>query len=58
MPRRHEFKEEFYSVGEVAEMLHVSTKTVRRWIEGRKIMAHQFGRLIRIAHSDLKQFLE
>jgi excisionase family DNA binding protein len=43
----------FYSVDEVADLFGVSTRTIRRWIKA----AHRFGRTLRIAHDDLKDFL-
>ena len=57
-PRRH-FREplRFFTVAEVAERLHVSTRTVRRWIENLELVTHRFGRAVRIAESDFKAFL-
>ena len=48
----------FFTVGEVARNLGVSSRTVRRWIESGELVAHRFGRLIRIAEGDLVHFLE
>lgn len=48
----------FFSIADVAEQLDVSTRTVRRWIERKKLVAHYFGAVVRIAESDLKAFLE
>jgi excisionase family DNA binding protein len=39
----------FLSVSEVAELLKVSPKTVRRWIERGDLHVHQIGRQHRIA---------
>jgi excisionase family DNA binding protein len=47
----------FYSIDEVANLLGVSPRTVRRWIKDRKLRAHRFGRTVRIAHDDLQDFL-
>jgi excisionase family DNA binding protein len=48
----------FYTIGEVAEALGVSTRTVRRWIAARALAAHRFdGSLVRIAERDLLAFL-
>jgi excisionase family DNA binding protein len=47
----------FFTVAEVAERLEVSTRTVRRWIASGKLVAHHFGRAVRIAESDLKAFI-
>ena len=48
---------EFFTVAEVAERLGVSTSTIRRWIENLELVAHRFGRAVRIAECDLKAFL-
>jgi excisionase family DNA binding protein len=47
----------FYTVDEVAGALGVSTRSVRRWIKRKKLVAHQFGAAVRIAESDLKAFV-
>jgi excisionase family DNA binding protein len=47
----------FYSIDEVADLLRVSLRTVRRWIKGGKLRAHRFGRTLRIAHDDLQKFI-
>ena len=47
----------FFTVAEVAERLGVSTRTIRRWIENLELVAHRFGRAVRIAECDLKAFL-
>ena len=47
----------FYTITEVAERLAVATRTVRRWIESRELVAHHLGRAVRIADSDLDSFL-
>jgi excisionase family DNA binding protein len=46
----------FYSIDEVADLLGVSPRTVRRWIKAGKLRAHRFGH-IRIAHDDLQDFI-
>lgn len=43
----------FYTIAEVADFLGVSTRTVRRWIEYKKLVAHYFGTTVRVAKSDL-----
>ena len=50
-------RSEFFTVAEVAERLGVSTRTIRRWIENKELVAHRFGRAVRIAENDLKAFL-
>jgi excisionase family DNA binding protein len=47
----------FYTIQDVAEMLLVSKRTVRRWIELRKLIAHPIGGVVRIAESDLRAFI-
>ena len=45
------------TVGDIAERLQVSTKTVRRWIEGRELSTHRLGRQLRVSEDDLAAFL-
>jgi|RhiMetdeSRZDD1v2_1073273.scaffolds.fasta_scaffold555870_1 excisionase family DNA binding protein len=47
----------FYTIDEVADGLHVTGRTVWRWIKARKLVAHRFGRVVRVARSDLQAFL-
>jgi excisionase family DNA binding protein len=47
----------FFAIHEVAEQLGVSTRTVRRWIESMELVAHRFGRAVRIAERDLQAFV-
>ena len=47
----------FFTVAAVAEILGVSTRTVRRWIKSGDLVAHHFGAAVRIAESDLKAFI-
>lgn len=46
-----------YTVAEVANLLKVSIKTVRRWIDADELVAHRLGRQLRITESDLSAFL-
>jgi excisionase family DNA binding protein len=46
----------FYTVAQVAELLAVSTRSVRRWIAVGELLAHKFGRRVRIADVDLDGF--
>ena len=46
----------FFTVAQVAEMVGVCTRTVRRWIKNGKVVAHRIGATVRIAESDLKAF--
>ncbi len=45
------------AVNEVAELLQVSSKTVRRWIERRELRTHRLGRQLRVSEEDLAAFL-
>jgi excisionase family DNA binding protein len=47
----------FYTIGQVAEALGVSTRTIRRWIATRALAAHRFNGVVRIADRDLLGFL-
>jgi excisionase family DNA binding protein len=48
----------FYSVPQVADLLGVSTRSVRRWIAASELFAHKFGRQVRISEADLRTFVE
>jgi excisionase family DNA binding protein len=47
----------FLSIKKVADELGVSTRTVSRWIETGDLVAHKFGRLVRVGEIDLQRFL-
>jgi excisionase family DNA binding protein len=48
----------FYSMAHVADLLAVSPRSVRRWIATGELLAHRFGRQVRISESDLRAFIE
>jgi excisionase family DNA binding protein len=48
----------FFTVAQIADLLAVSTRSVRRWIVARELPAHKFGRQVRISELDLKAFVE
>ena len=48
----------FYTVCQVANLLAVSTRSVRRWIAAGELLAHKFGRQVRISEIDLRAFVE
>jgi excisionase family DNA binding protein len=48
----------FYTVAQVAELLAVSTRSVRRWIAAGELLAHKFRRQVRVAEIDLLAFLQ
>jgi excisionase family DNA binding protein len=45
------------TAAEIAELLGLSVKTVRRWIAQGELHAHQFGRQVRVSEDDLLSFL-
>ena len=46
-----------YSIKEVAGILRVSTKTIRRWVASGELTAHRIGRQWRISDADLQAFI-
>jgi excisionase family DNA binding protein len=55
--RPHRDNINFFTIAEVAERLHVATRTVRRWIKVDDLVVHRVGGVVRIAESDLRAFL-
>jgi excisionase family DNA binding protein len=55
--RRRNEHLQFFTIAEVAQDLNVSERTVRRWIEDGKLVAHRIGGVVRIAETDLRAFL-
>jgi excisionase family DNA binding protein len=47
----------FYTVAELAEMLHVVPKTIHRWIAAGDLVAHRLNRRIRVSEADLQTFI-
>ena len=47
----------FLSIAEAAELLRVSTRTVRRWIGEGLLVAHRIHGLVRISEADFQAFL-
>tara|TARA_R110000787_G_scaffold262422_9_gene368017 strand:+ start:11163 stop:11417 length:255 start_codon:yes stop_codon:yes gene_type:complete len=47
----------FYTLSEAAEIMKLSTRTVRRMIISRKLSAHRIGVQYRISGEDLELFL-
>ncbi len=45
------------TIGETAEILNTSSRTVRRLIGARSLTVHRFGRLVRIADADIEALL-
>ena len=50
--------ERYLTVGEVAEITAISERQVWRWIESGELLAHNFGRSVRIKDSDFTAFTE
>jgi excisionase family DNA binding protein len=48
----------FYTVSQVAALLAISSRSVRRWIAAGELLAHKFGRQVRISEIDLRAFVE
>lgn len=49
--------DEFYTLKEVAERLHVSRMTVYRYVKAKKLPAYKIGRDFRIKGGDLNTFI-
>lgn len=47
----------FFTIAEVAELLCVSVRSVRRWISAGDVVVHRFGGAVRVAEGDLRSFL-
>jgi excisionase family DNA binding protein len=45
------------AVIDIADLLGVSIKTVRRWIDRGDLRAHHLGRRVRVSEEDLNAFL-
>lgn len=50
--------EKMYTVSDIAEMLTVSDRTVRNFIENGELIAYRFGREYKVKETDLKAFIE
>ncbi len=46
------------TVDEAAEQLFMHPRTVRRLIAEKKLVAHRFGRALRVAQADLDAFVK
>lgn len=47
----------FYTIEQIAKFVEVSTRTVRRWIQDRLLVAHRINGLVRISEADFQAFL-
>jgi len=50
--------EEFVTIDEIAERLHVTTETVRVWIREKQLTAYKIGRSYLVKPEDLEKFIE
>lgn len=46
------------TAADVAERLRVSERTIRRWIDSRRLKAYRLNRAVRVSEDDLQSFLE
>jgi excisionase family DNA binding protein len=46
-----------FTLEQTAEFLQASTKTIRRWIETKELIAHKIGHQWRISEPDLQNFI-
>jgi excisionase family DNA binding protein len=47
----------FYTIEQVAECVEASTRTVRRWIKDKLLIAHRINGVVRISEADFLAFL-
>ena len=47
----------FYTIEQIADFVEVSTRTVRRWIKNKLLIAHRINGLVRISDTDFQAFL-
>ena len=47
-------RDNFFTIAEVAERVNVATRTVRRWIEKKLLVAHRINGLVRISEADFR----
>jgi excisionase family DNA binding protein len=50
-------KTKFYTIEQIAECMNASTRSVRRWIEQKLLIAHRINGLVRISEADFAAFL-
>ena len=54
---QHKSQMKFYTIKQIADCVEVSTRTVRRWIEKKLLVAHRINGLVRISEADFQAFL-
>jgi excisionase family DNA binding protein len=50
-------REVFYTPEQVAEILNVKVSSIRRWLRDGKLEGVQIGRMWRVSHSQLEEFM-
>lgn len=50
-------KPKFYTIQQVAACVNASTRSVRRWIDQKILIAHRLNGLVRISEADFAAFL-
>jgi excisionase family DNA binding protein len=55
---RNPLADTFYTVEDVAEILNVCVRTVRRRVKSGFLVAHDFDGIIRVAGADLRDFID
>jgi len=53
-----ELEEEFYTVGELGEMLKVSRKTIYRLVESGRLLPHRIGGQLRFRRDDIEAYFD
>ena len=46
----------FFTLADVADRYDVNIRTVRRWVDAGELVAHRFGRQLRVSATDLAVF--
>ena len=54
---RQKASTKFYTIQQIADFMEASTRTVRRWIENKLLVAHKIDGLVRISEADFQLFL-
>ena len=57
MPPSSSDPRSWWTPKQIAETLQVTPRTVARWIASGALPAHRFGRSVRIADADFKEFI-
>jgi len=55
--RHRRVQVKFYTIAQIADCVEASTRTVRRWIKNKLLIAHKIDGLVRISEADFQAFL-